>query len=121
MDVFVDPVRVCVRDGVELAFGDGPVTGADFTVARDIDRHNFERLETGAPIGWLGARAGWPVEALGERSGDLSRELFAVRDGVLRARQSLTPIMMTTNRRNALDDCLFYVVRTGETLGSGSA
>jgi hypothetical protein len=117
MQVFVDPVRVSIRDGLKLAFGDGPVAGADFTVARDVDRHNFERLARGVAIGWLGARGVWPVEALGERGRDLSRDFFDVRDGVLETRQSLIPIMMTSNRRNALADCLFYVVQRGETLG----
>jgi hypothetical protein len=117
IEVFVDPVRVYVRDGVELAFGDGPVAGADFTVAGDVDRHNFEHLEPGVTIGWLGASGVWPIEALGEKGHDLSRDLFDERDGVLETRQSLIPIMMTSDRSNALADCLFYVVRRGETLG----
>jgi len=117
MQVFVDPVRVNLRDGLELAFGDGPVAGADFTVARDLDRHNFERLAREVAIGWLGARGVWPVEALGREGRDLSRDFFDVRDGVLETRRSLIPIMMTSNRSNALADCLFYVVQRGETLG----
>jgi hypothetical protein len=117
MEVFVDPVRVCVRDGVELAFGDGPVAGADFTIARNVDRHNFERLAGGVVIGWLGTGGVWPIEALGEKNRDLSRDLFDVQGGVLETRQSLIPIMMTSNRSNALADCLFYVVQRGETLG----
>jgi hypothetical protein len=117
MEVFVDPVRVSVRDGVDLAFGDGPVAGADFTVARDVDRHNFDRLEQGVAIGWLGPRGVWPVEALGEEGRERSRDLFHVQGGVLETRRSLIPIMMTSNRRNALDDCLFYVVGRGEMLG----
>jgi hypothetical protein len=111
MDVFTDPLRVSVRPGVELAFGEGPVRSADFTVARDIDRHNFERLAPGVPIGWIREGADWPLEALGEERRDLSRGLFALRDGVLETRKSIVPIMMTTSRRNALDDCLFYVVQ----------
>jgi hypothetical protein len=111
MDVFTDPVRVCIRAGVELAFGEGPVAGADFTVARDVDRHNFESLAPGVPIGWVRGGADWPLEALGEASRDLSHGLFALRDGVLETRKAIVPIMMTTNRRNALDDCLFYVVQ----------
>jgi hypothetical protein len=114
MDVLVNPQRVTVRDGVDLAFGEGPVADAEFTVARDIDRHNFERLRPGVAIGWLAAGADWPVEALGPDGRDVSYELFAIRDEVLETRRSITPIMMTTNRRNALDDCLFYVVDPSE-------
>jgi len=110
MEVLTNPQRVTVRDGVDLAFGEGPVLDAEFTVARDIDRHNFERLEPGVPIGWLAEGAAWPIEVLGTDGRDLSRELFTLRDTILETRRAITPIMMTTNRRNAIDDCLFYVV-----------
>jgi len=116
--LYGDPVRVCVRSRVELAFGEAAVDEADFTVARDIDRHNFERLEPGVQIGWLGRRNRWPIEATSKGGADISRELFASRDGVLETRREIVPIMMTTNRRNALDDCLFYVVRPGKAGGS---
>ena len=101
-------------DGIELAFGEERVAGADLTVAMDIDRHNFERVGAGASIGWLGPRDVWPVEALGEAIRDVSHELFEIRDGELVTRRSLIPIMMTTNRVNALADCLFYVVQKGK-------
>jgi len=117
MRILVDPVRVAVRRGVELAFGDGPVAGADFTVAIDIDRHNFERVAPGTPLGWLGPRGVWPVEARGETGRDTSGELFEVVEGRLQTRRSMIPIMMTTNRSNALADCLFYVVEEGRPVG----
>jgi hypothetical protein len=113
MLVLTDPVRVCVSPGTELAFGEGPVANADFTVALDIDRHNFEQLQTGTQIGWMGARETWPLLATGEREEDLSRDYFEARDGKIVTRRPLIPIMMTTNRDNALIDCLFYIVREG--------
>jgi hypothetical protein len=114
MEVLTNPQRVTVREGVDLAFGEGPVADAEFTVARDIDRHNFERLESGVPIGWLAAGADWPIAAIGPDGRDVSRELFRLREEILETQRPLTPIMMTTNRRNALDDCLFYVVDPSE-------
>jgi len=110
MQVLVDPVRVSVRAGVELAFGDGPAASADITVALDIDRHNFEELPAGTPIAWTGPRDVWPLEALGEGEGDQSHDFFEVRNGHIVTRRPLIPIMMTTNRANALADCLFYIV-----------
>jgi hypothetical protein len=116
MSVLVDPVRVCVREGVELAFGDGPVAGADVTVDLDIDRHNFEELAPETEIGWLGERRVWPLEALDETGRDLSKEFFDIREGRMVTRQPIIPIMMTTNRDNALSDCLFYVVKRGQEI-----
>jgi hypothetical protein len=110
MEVFTNPRRVTMRAGAELAYGDGPDAGAEFTVARDIDRHNFERLGAGVLIGWLRPGADWPIAAIGPDEHDDSRSLFIRRGDVIETRTPLTPIMMTTNRRAALDDCLFYVV-----------
>jgi len=114
MTVYIDPIRVEIRAGVELAFGEDRIPGADFTIARDIDRHNFEWLDAGAPIGWLGPNVERPLVAVGREHEDISDEYFAARNGVLETRRPLIPIMMTTNRRNALDDCLFYAVRRAE-------
>jgi hypothetical protein len=114
MTLLVDPVRVCMRPDLELAFGEGPNPAVDLTVSRDIDRHNFELLQPGAAIGWLGERGVWPVEARCERGRECSEELFVVRDGVFETRRTLIPIMMTTDRRIALDDCLFYAVQPAD-------
>lgn len=117
VEVFVDPVRVHVRPGVELAFGERPHPDADLTVVGDVDRHNFELLPPGIHIGWVRSRDGWPVEALGADGEDRSREMFAIHDGVLETRVALMPIMMTTDARNALLDCLFYAVRPPTATG----
>lgn len=115
--VYTDPVRVEIRAGIELAFGDTRITGADFTVARDVDRHNFESLAAGTPIGWLAPHVERPLVAFDHTRKDISDEFFVDRDGVVETRRPLIPIMMTTNRRSALDDCLFYAVRREETTG----
>jgi hypothetical protein len=110
IQILESPVRVRVAPGVALAFGAQPSAGADLTVAPDVDRHNFELLAPGVRIGWVGAPERWPVEARGADGVDVSRELFAVRDGVLETRRPLVPIMMTTHVEIARSDCLFYAV-----------
>ena len=106
-----DPVRVCVRADLGLAFGEAADAGADLTISKDIDRHNFERLAVGSPIGWLRSGTPWPIEAIGADGIDCSRSLFEVADGVLRTRREFIPIMMTTDARIAKSDCLFYAVQ----------
>jgi hypothetical protein len=107
---FEAPVRIEVRPGVRLVFGERRGE-AEVTISSDIDRHNFERLEAGTPFGWLREDADWPFRARGHDGADRSRELLLVEDGVLRARRSFVPIMMTTDPRIALSDCLFYAVQ----------
>lgn len=109
--LLVDPVRVCVGRGVDIDFGDCPVEGIDLTVSRDVDRHNFELLAPGTAIGWVGERDIWPIRAECAQGRDRSRELFQVCERELVTRTSMIPVMMTTDRRSALADCLFYAVQ----------
>ena len=111
-----EPVRVCVRPDVELVFGDSASSSAPFTVSADIDRHNFERLPAGSPIGWVHAETGWPIEAVGHDGTECSRDFFEVTSGVLRTRCDFIPIMMTTSRVIAKSDCLFYAVQPAPEL-----
>ena len=114
MTILTDPVRVRARPGVMLAFADDdrPArTGAvDLVLDREIDRHNFQTLAEGTLLGWLRAGAAWPLVANDEGGQDISRDLFHTVGGELRTRASLVPIMMTTDPKAALGDCLFYAV-----------
>lgn len=118
ISVLCDPVRVCVRPGVRLAFGAVPMPGADLTLVSDIDRHNFQPVMPGAPVGWLGTHGRWPIEARGASGDDVSQDLFVARDGRLETRRGIVPIMMTTDAAVAVADCLFYVVQPREEIGS---
>lgn len=111
ISVLVDPVRVRLRADLRLAFDERPHPDVHVTLDADIDRHNFEVLPAGTRLGWVRADAGWPIEAEDAAGRDQSRTLFAVEEGALLARRSLTPIMLTTNAAVARADCLFYVVR----------
>jgi len=112
LEVLVDPVRVAVRAGATLVFGDRPDPSVDLTVARDLDRHNFESLSPGTLIGWSGRPDRvWALEAHGADGEEVSRRLFSIGDGVIRTRRDLIPIMMTVDPAIASSDCLFYAVR----------
>ncbi len=111
IEVLEDPVRVSLRPGLKLAFGESPQPGTDLTVVGDIDRHNFETVPPGTHIGWVRTPNASPVEALGADGRDRSAEMFEIRSGMLETRIPMTPIMMTTDARTALVDCLFYAVQ----------
>jgi hypothetical protein len=108
--VLHQPVRIRLAPGARVAFAEGPVAGADLTVAGDVDRHNFETLAAGTPVGWVRDADGWPLEAHGADGAEVSRELFTLRDLRLETRRELVPMMMTTDAVVAAADCLFYAV-----------
>jgi hypothetical protein len=110
VDLFANPIRVCLRETLSVACGDAPVSGCDFTLRADVDRHNFERLAPGTGIGWLRDGSAWPLEARDAAGSERSRDLFAVHGGRLEVLRPMIPIMMTTDPEMALADCLFYAV-----------
>jgi hypothetical protein len=120
MHLLRDPVRVRVRPGVSLAYGErGLDVSADLTLDIDADRHNFQRQRAGTRIAWLRERAPWPFEAIDADGSDVASELFERRADAIVARRSIVPIMMTTSATIAQQDCLFYVVDEVD-LGEGS-
>jgi hypothetical protein len=114
--ILEDPVRVCARPEVRLAFASEPVAGADLTLTDDLDRHNFELLLPGVPVGWVARGRRWPLEARGADGVEVSREWFVLRDQLLETRRAAVPIMMTVDVAVAKSDCLFYLVRPREKI-----
>lgn len=116
LEVFGSPVRVTVRSGLRLAFGEQPVAGVHLTLFADVDRHNFQTLLPGVPVGFLAPEAPWPFDARGADGLDISHDVFEVVDGFVRTRRGVVPIMMTTDPSIAIGDCLFYLVTAWERL-----
>ena len=117
VQVLLMPMRVCLRPGARLAISDGPErdttpagADADLTIFQDLDRHNFEVVESGTPIGLVPGND-WPLTLMDEDGQDRVREMFSIDAGVLRTKRSMIPIMITTDPVAATSDCLFYVVQ----------
>lgn len=110
--LFSDPVRVRVADGLSLAFADQPRGDADLTLVEHIDRYNFDTVAAGQRLGWSSSR-GLPLVARDAEGHDRAPALFELRDGSLLARQPLVPVMLTTDPRAAVDDCVCYLVTPG--------
>jgi hypothetical protein len=104
-------IRVCLAASLTLAFDGRPHPEAHLTFDVDVDRHNFQPLAAGSALGWVRAGSPWPLSAHDADGREVSRDWFAVHDGAQVTRRPLMPIMMTTNPRIAVEDCLFYVVR----------
>ena len=111
MEILHHPVRVRVHPEVRLAFGDAPVEGANLTVRSDMDRHNFDPVEPGIVLGWLGPPGTWPFDARGGDGVEVSAELFTSTDGLVRIRRAMVPVMMTVSAAIARSDCLFYAMQ----------
>ncbi|MBX7059945.1 MAG: succinylglutamate desuccinylase/aspartoacylase family protein [Leptospirales bacterium] len=114
IELLADPVRVMLRDEIQVAFQSDRRHPADVVLDPDVDRHNFQRLAAGAHIAWAQNASRLPFVALDPDGVDRAAELFELRDGGIFARRALTPIMMTTDAGIARSDCLFYAVQPAE-------
>ncbi len=111
MSVLAEPIRICIKSEVSLAFGREARPDVQLTISDDMDRHNFELLPAGTPIGWLEPGTSWPLDARRPDASECSRTMFQVRGNVLETRRDFIPIMMTTKPEIVKSDCLFYAVR----------
>jgi hypothetical protein len=110
VDILHRAVRVRLRPGLRIGFGDHRQSVMDVTCALDVDRHNFQTLPAGSHVAWVSHGVDWPLEAQDETGSEVSEQLFR-RDGrSIQTARPLTPIMMTTDPVIAVSDCLFYVV-----------
>ena len=104
------PMRALLREGTRVVVADTPDARADLTLRADLDRHNFERVEPGALLGWCEA-AQLPLRVLDEQGAERGSDYFQLAGGELRAARPFVPIMITTDPEIARQDCLFYIVR----------
>jgi len=93
--------------GTDFCFGEA---SAGVRVRPDLDHFNFGQLKEGQPIAELDDGNRMPVVATDNQGEDITRSLFSMNDGVLRASQILIPSMATTNVDVVRQDCLFYVM-----------
>ena len=109
MQLYENPVRVCLGPDATIAFSNTPVPDVSITLRPDVDAHNFERLSAGAAIGWTTDRQ-IPLRATCAGGKDVTTDILSIKDGVIRLRRAAVPIMMTTDPEVAAQDCLCYLV-----------
>ena len=114
LELFHRPVRLELEPGTLLAWGDGPVVGADLTVRTDLERFNFTTVEPDLVIGWLGPRGLDPLRVSDRMGRNRCDEWFRIQDGRFHTKESVRLFMVTSSLKMAMDDCLLYASRERE-------
>ncbi|MDX2088820.1 MAG: succinylglutamate desuccinylase/aspartoacylase family protein [Kofleriaceae bacterium] len=108
MMILEEPVRVCLRPELSLAFGARADPRACVTLDLEIDRHNFEVVAEGTRFGWIARGVPWPFDARDESGAEVSARWLEISQEAIVSRRSFVPFMMTTHAEIARVDCLFY-------------
>ncbi len=104
------PIRVELQKGATLAYNDRAVDDTDLTLPVDVDQYNFKIVSSQDILGWVGNKGLEVLLAKNALGQNLHEEIFSLREGELRVKQSSRLMMATTRWDIAQSDCLFYIL-----------
>lgn len=110
LDCFFNPLRLELREGVEVTYQEDYSSKHLVTLLPDIERYNFGFVDAGTALGYV---QGDPEEALrvvGSHGEDPLGNFFTWQNNRLVTRRQLKLFMITTSATIARRDCLFYLV-----------
>lgn len=109
MDIYHDPVRLELEEGLQLAFASAPVLGVDMTMLEQVDQFNFSLVPPGTLLGWVkGAHVLEHLRVADARGNNRFDQFFEVCGNRLQTNVAQKLFMVTTRPDIALSDCLLY-------------
>ena len=80
------------------------------TLKSNIDYLNFGGANQDEMIGWIDGNGTNNLQLFDKKGSNVVDEYFYIRDNQIVCRQNLRIFKATTNKKSALNDCLFYLV-----------
>ena len=109
-EIYTSPVRVELKSGSTLSFGQALHVGVDLTLDEDVERFNFQAVDPEQPLGWLGERGLSALQAINKHGKNVIKDFLIERNGELFPVRPLKLFMATADSDVARSDCLFYAV-----------
>jgi hypothetical protein len=117
LELLYDPIRLELRDGVTLTYGEAPRAGHDITLCADIEHHNFGVVQSTTRLGWVQDDPTTLFRAVDAAGRCAVATLVRAEAGQLYPARDLKLFMITNNAAIAQTDCLFYAVAdTGQAI-----
>lgn len=110
LQILRHPVRVLLRPGATVDYGDCPNGSASVTLRSNVFELNFTPTPPGTELGWVGPQGLDALVAKDDDGVERVTDLFVSVDGRLKTRRSIQFFMITTEPAIAQQDCLFYAV-----------
>ncbi|NVJ59449.1 MAG: succinylglutamate desuccinylase/aspartoacylase family protein [Gammaproteobacteria bacterium] len=104
------PIRVTVKPGISLGYGEHLNTDLDMTLKNELEEFNFTGVNRGTCVGWLNRSISDCMEAISDKGINVIDDLFELDNHALKAKQDLKCFMATRRADIALSDCLFYTL-----------
>jgi len=111
VEVIYQPLRLQVREGVNLSYAEHDEGYSGITLKQNIDYFNFGGANQGEMIGWIDGDGLENLSLLNKHGCNVISEYFYIRENQLVCKQSLRLFKATSDKQIALNDCLFYLVK----------
>ncbi|WDD99395.1 succinylglutamate desuccinylase/aspartoacylase domain-containing protein [Thalassomonas actiniarum] len=113
VEVVYQPHRLRLREDINLSYGGQNSGFHGVTLKADIEQYNFTGARKGEVLGWLDHNRLNNLQLTDEHGTDIIGEYFCVSGHRLLCAADMRIFMATTIKDIAINDCLFYVIKTG--------
>lgn len=110
LDYFYNPLRLEMREGIEVSYQEDLSPRHTVTLFPDIERFNFGYIESGTALGYVQGELSEALRVVGSQGERPVKDFLDLRNKLLRTGRELKLFMVTTNAEIARRDCLFYLV-----------
>ncbi len=110
VEVLHNPIRLELKDGAKIQYGDTLSDGFDLCLPEDIENHNFGIVHTKMALGKLGQKGLKALSAKTAAGEEKVAELFKEVNNTLMPAKALKLFMITTNPVIASNDCILYAI-----------
>ncbi len=111
----VEPIRIELKKGISLSYADTSNTEFDVVLLSAIDHFNFTEITPQTQLGWVNRGDLENFEVSDCKYHSDSNDWLRIQNGKLYPANNILLFMITTNPVIAIDDCLFYAVKTQKT------
>lgn len=112
IDILMEPIRIELKPKISLSYASTANTEFDVTLKNNLDQLNFTQVSPDTPLGWVnrGGLNNFNIQDYKHQS--TTSDWLQIKGQQLYLTQSAELFMITTDPVIAIDDCLFYLVKT---------
>lgn len=110
LDFFHNPIRMELKEGSDIAYGDHCLFEGGVTLLPDIENHNFHSVDPTCHLGFVSGELSTVLSAIDSDGIERVSDFLELRGTALFPARKLKLFMVTNNPEIARKDCLFYLV-----------
>lgn len=112
VEVIYRPLRLKLNQAINLSYAEYDKGNKGVTLKSHIECFNFGSAHQDEMLGWVDGNGLKNLKLMDKNGLNVLHEYFYIRENQLVCRCDLRLFKATRNKANAMNDCLFYIVKT---------